>query len=311
MLTINCCGHRSPTSALVIVAFGCVLGCASINLEPSARAEDEPAAAISEEPVAAMETTAPVQETVQDPEAEADTDATPEKVAPVVEEQADIVLRQMAEYLGTARAYTFHAEITTEDVILSNIKIQTTASLDIGLRRPNGLYAEYAGDISQRRLWFDGEHFTLLDGVHNVYGELEVPTSLEKTLKELRDKYDSRIPMSFLVINNAYTEIIEKVKFGFYIGLRNVQGTRCHHLAFVTDDVHFQIWVEDGAQFVPRKLVVTYRNEPEAPQYTAFISDWDFAPRLSKYLFVPKIPADAVKIDFLEIRELPTGEVND
>ena len=117
--------------------------------------------------------------------------------------------------------------------------------------------------------------------------------------------------MSFLVINNPYTEIMEYVKFGFYIGLRNVEGTRCHHLAYVTENVHFQIWIEDGAQFVPRKLVVTYRNEPEAPQYTAIFSDWDFAPRLAKYLFVPKIPADAVKIDFLEIRELPSGELND
>ena len=55
---------------------------------------------------------------------------------------------------------------------------------------------------------------------------------------------------------------------------------------------------------MPRKLVVTYRNEPEAPQYTAIFSNWDFEPRLAKYLFIPKIPADAVKIDFLELQAL-------
>ncbi len=289
------------TPALARVLFGCALVFASIMLGNAACDASDPAVVNEEAPIQTQDRNAPAPESA---EQEA---VSEEPMEPVVDPEADAVLKAMAEYLGTARTFSFHAEVTTEDVILTNIKIQTTASLDIGLRRPNGLYAEYSGDVSQRRTWFDGENFTLLDGVHNVYGVIPVPTSLDKTLKELRDKYGAKIPMSFLVINNPYTEIMEYVKYGFYIGLRNVEGTRCHHLAYVTENVHFQLWVEDGAQFVPRKLVVTYRNEPEAPQYTAIFSDWDFSPRLAKYLFIPKIPADAVKIDFLELQALKSA----
>lgn len=305
-MNTNMLSHeRGAKPALSQIVFGCALVCTSIMLGNIACAASDPALANEESPIQTQDRNAPAPESA---ETEA---ASEERAEPVVDPEADAVLKAMAEYLGTARTFSFHAEVTTEDVILTNIKIQTTASLDIGLRRPNGLYAEYSGDVIQRRTWFDGENFTLLDGVHNVYGVIPVPTSLDKTLKELRDKYGAKIPMSFLVISNPYTEIMEYVKFGFYIGLRNVEGTRCHHLAYVTENVHFQLWVEDGAQFVPRKLVVTYRNEPEAPQYTAIFSDWDFSPRLAKYLFVPKIPADAVKIEFLELQALKsTGAID-
>ena len=223
-------------------------------------------AAISEEPVTVMERTAPVQDAEAMPVTATST--------PVIEEEADTILRAMAEYLGTARTFSFHAEVTNEDVILTNIKVHTSASVDVGLRRPNGLYVEYAGDVSERRIWFDGETLTILDAVHNVYGQVPVPSGLDRTLKELGEKYGAQIPLSIFVTNHPYAEMMEEVEFGFYLGLRHVNGIRCHHMVFVSEHADWQIWIEDGAQYVPRKLVITYKNEPEAPQFTAVFSDW-------------------------------------
>ena len=51
-------------------------------------------------------------------------------------------------------------------------------------------------------------------------------------------------------------------------------GKRCHHLAFAQEHVDWQVWIEDGAQPLVRKFVITYKDEPGAPQYTAIFFDW-------------------------------------
>jgi hypothetical protein len=209
----------------------------------------------------------------------------------------------MSDYLGTAQTFIFHAEVTTEEVVLTNLKVQTTASVAVGLRRPNGLYSETSGDVVQRRVWFDGETFTALDGIHNVYGQLPVDISLDKTMRDLRLKYGAQIPLSFFLFNNPYKEMMTNAKYGFYIGVRKVQGVRCHHLLYVSDTVNVQFWIEAGAKYVPRKLVINYKNEHMAPEFTAVFTEWDFNPRLSTHLFKAKLPPDAVEIEFAELKK--------
>ena len=99
-----------------------------------------------------------------------------------------------------------------------------------------------------------------------------------------------------------------QVKSGFYEGLHMVNGIKCHHLSFTQDNVDWQIWIEDGPQAVPLKVVISYKNLDGCPQYSATLSDWDFNVRLPDLVFTFEAPAGAEQIEFLE--EAPDqGEV--
>ena len=63
--------------------------------------------------------------------------------------------------------------------------------------------------------------------------------------------------------------MIENVQSGYLVGARPVNGTACHHLAFSQEAIDWQIWIEDGPMPLPRRLVLTYKDEPGAPQYRA------------------------------------------
>jgi hypothetical protein len=89
------------------------------------------------------------------------------------------------------------------------------------------------------------------------------------------------------------------VLFGFEVGATPIEGVRCRHLAFVERDIDWQIWIEEGTQWVPRKIVITYKTIPGAPQFSAVLSDWDFATRPPDALFTPQLPAEAARISFL------------
>ncbi len=77
-----------------------------------------------------------------------------------------------------------------------------------------------------------------------------------------------------------------------------MNGTSCRTFAFVEKDIDWQIWIKDGPQLVPCKLVITYKTQPAQPQFSAVFTDWDFAPRIAEPVFTPDLPPGTEKIPF-------------
>jgi hypothetical protein len=80
-----------------------------------------------------------------------------------------------------------------------------------------------------------------------------------------------------------------------------VNGRTCRALAFVEKDNDWQIWIENGPQSTPCKLVITYKNQPSQPQFRAVFSDWDFAPRIDQVVFTPELPPGTERIPFATV----------
>ncbi len=77
-----------------------------------------------------------------------------------------------------------------------------------------------------------------------------------------------------------------------------MNGRSCRALALVEKDIDWQIWIDDGPQLIPCKLVITYKTQPAQPQFSAVFTDWDFAPRIAAPVFSPELPAGTQKIPF-------------
>ncbi len=231
-----------------------------------------------------------------------------EQEAPIVESRARTILQAMGEYLKTAKAFTFHAEITHEEVLGSGLKLQYSASNNIMVRRPNRIRADYWGDLRKNSFWYDGKSVTLLHTDKNLYATFSAPKDIDAAADFAMEKYGLSIPVADLVYSDPYAVLIENVRSGFYEGLHMVNGVRCHHLAFTQENIDWQIWIEDGPQAVPRKVVITHKDLPGGPQYIAVLSDWDFSVRLPDILFTFEAPDDAEQIEFLEVQEEENSE---
>lgn len=225
--------------------------------------------------------------------------AKPAARPPIVDPRADQVLRAMGDYLAEGREFSVRADILFDDVLPTGQKLQRGAHEDVAVRRPNRLYVEYAGDLGASQLWYDGKQLTMYDLHDNVYAATPMPGKIDAALDRLIETHGFTPPLSDLVRSDPYRRLRERVQFGIYVGLTDVGGTRCHHLAFVDKEIDWQIWVEDGTQFVPRKVVITYLSQPGSPQFQAVFSHWKFHQRLADALFVPALPGDAMKVDFV------------
>jgi hypothetical protein len=135
--------------------------------------------------------------------------------------------------------------------------------------------------------------------VGNLFGTVPVPDTIDKLLDAASDKFGIIFPLEDLLVNDPYASAMEGIKGGAYFGEVNVLGTPCRHIAFSTDTVDWQLWIQDGPNPLPRKLVITYKQEATAPQFTAIFSDWKLKSGLPDKTFVFTPPKGSAKIEIL------------
>jgi hypothetical protein len=218
---------------------------------------------------------------------------------PAVAEQADRLLRQMSDYIGSADQFTFHADISFDHMLPSGQKLQYSAIEDVALRRPGRLYVEWHGDLGDRKFWYDGKSITLYDPAAPFYTAEAAPPDIDSMLDSLVPRLDFAPPLADFLYHDPYQSTRRKVQYGIYLGINDVNGRSCHTLAFVEQDIDWQIWIDTGPQLTPCKLVITYKTQPGQPQFTAIFTDWNFAPRIAEPVFTPDQPLGTEKIPFL------------
>ena len=202
----------------------------------------------------------------------------------------------MSEALRAAPAFTVHAEIVYDDVATSGRKLQFAAALDAALRRPDGLVLAYTGDIGGKQLWYDGKAFTLLD-VRATFVTEPAPPTTTALLAKLATEQGLTFPLADLVADDPYAWLTARARSGIVVGPGDVNGITCHHLAFVQNDLEWQIWIDAGGRPLPRKLVIYYANTPGVPQYSAVLSDWKFPKTLPAARFAAELPKDAHRVE--------------
>jgi hypothetical protein len=221
--------------------------------------------------------------------------------APMVAEGADRLLKQMGAYLGSAEHFTFHANLTFDHVLPSGQKIQFSATEDIALQRPNGLYITWSGDLGDRQFWYDGKTVTIYDPNTAFFGTDAAPTEIDGMLDKVTMQLKFTPPLSDFLYSDPYKSVRGSIQYGFSVGETEINGRTCRGLAFVEKQVDWQIWIDTGPQPVPCKLVITYKNNPSLPQFSAVFSDWDFVPRIAARTFTPDLPPGAQGIPFEKV----------
>lgn len=214
-----------------------------------------------------------------------------------IEPRVDKLLRDMGNYLKGANEFSFRTEVNYDRVLEGGQKILYGREAEVAMRRPNRLHVLVNGDLEDERIWYDGETFVLMNLWDLSYVRVKVPPKLDDALDFLALEYGIASPVADVLYEDPYTILIENVVTGTYIGQPIVRGVPTHHLAFTQDNIDWQLWIEDGPHPVPRKAVITYKNVTSSPQFTVWLSDWNFVPRLADSLFEFLPPDGAREIE--------------
>ena len=205
--------------------------------------------------------------------------------------------------LSAAKELSYHAEITFDSVLPSLVKLQYSAALDAALERPSRLAISYQSDLGAKHIWYNGKTLTILDPPHMAYASIAVPDSIDAMLAQIANEKNLSIPLKGVDVSNPCAAVYKEVLRSKYVGLNDAAGVDCDHLAFIQEDVDWQLWIDHKGKPLPRKIVITYKKLPTQPQWEAVFSDWRFNQQLPASFFQPRIPKGAIKTDFIESKE--------
>jgi len=224
------------------------------------------------------------------------------KKGPVIEPRARQVLQQTGDFMKSAQSFTFALETIREVVMETGQRIQYSSMHEIAVRKPDGVKVISDGDLGDHTLWYDGSSITVHNADRNIYSREKVPSTIDAAFDHMKKEKGITLPMVSLLYSDPVKLLKEKVSSGFYVGLNQVRGVPCHHLAFSSEDVDSQVWIAAGLSPVILKVVLTYKEQKGTPQFTAYLSDWDLSPFLPDSLFKSVLPKNALLSDFDKLR---------
>lgn len=217
------------------------------------------------------------------------------------------LLLDMTSYLRFAQSFSFTAEITRDDVLSTGQKVEKGAIAKFKIHRPNKLQAIYDGYRRDVNFYYDGTNFTMVEPEKNIYGVIPVNSDLNTLFSTIKDDYGFSVPMGDLISTDIYRRIVEQIESSRNLGLVKVGDVSCYHLIFSLESTDLQLWVAEGKQPLPCKFVITYKEETNAPQYSAILKDWNFSEiKPDDSSFTVQIPPNSVKVDFI-----PNSKIKD
>ena len=216
------------------------------------------------------------------------------------------ILQKMCDFLKSQQQFTYKAEIADDQVYYGDKKLQYEIDTETFVRRPDRLRVNAEGDLVDKQFYFDGKTITLYDKDHNVYGAFEVPADIENALEKAHKEFGVHVALTDLASPTLWKLASKRIKHSLYVGQLKIRGVLCHHLSFDGDNVQFQVWIDAGTEPLPRKVVLTHKNLPGSPQWTVYLSDWNFSPQLNDNLFAFTPPAGAEKIKFIPVQASQT-----
>jgi hypothetical protein len=209
------------------------------------------------------------------------------------------VLMRMAGYLATLPAWRVTVHTAYDAVQPDGFKVEWNDIRQVTLRRPDGLRVESRRSDGARSLvLFDGKTITSFDESARVYAQTSHPGTVDDAVVYFVHDLGMRLPLALMLLDRMPAELQQRVRAVEYVEKTYTLGTPADHIAAKTDTVDFQVWIAQGDQPLPIRVVLTYKNTPGQPQFRAQFSDWNLDIQPSDTLFAFMPPAGAKQIPF-------------
>lgn len=213
--------------------------------------------------------------------------------------EAERLLKASTDFLARQQRFSIDTRNSLEVVLKSGQKIEFNHRAKQSIQRPNKLRAQRTGDLVEQLFVYDGKSLTVYDQSKKAYATVGVPDTIEGMFDFARKSLDIVAPAADLIDKNAYQVLTESVTQSLVVGKAVIEGVRCDHLAFRAPLVDWQIWIQEGPQPLPRKMVITTRDMVSAPQFSVTVTKWNLNPTFGAQTFAFAAPAGAVKVDLL------------
>jgi hypothetical protein len=223
---------------------------------------------------------------------------------PVLSEDAAKTMARMTDFISAAPSFSLLSEIGYEVMQDNGQVLEFGSLLTLAIQRPSraiGRFDSRNGDSSTTVL--DGEGISIsavsgsMEKLH-VYDTTRQPGDIDSSLEFLAKEMGVPRQLRDFFSRDLTASLGSAVQSGYYVGESVISGVLCDHLALRGEKEDVQVWIAQGDEPVPRRIVITYRQLEGQPQFWAQFTEWNFSPELSDTAFTFSPPEGAKRISF-------------
>jgi hypothetical protein len=210
----------------------------------------------------------------------------------------DSALREMGAALKSMQAFSFSIDISVDEILPDGEKVESNRRSVITVVRPDRFKGTTtSGPELDKQFLFDGMQLSIIDRVAKVYSVTDMPGTIDEMLDQLYEKYGISVPTADFLYSDVYQVLTADAQSGRYIGKCLIRGQLCHHLAVRLENVDYQIWITVQDKPMPRRMVLTYKDAEESPQFRIDFDGWKAldAPAMSEFKL--DIPSSYSKVE--------------
>lgn len=147
----------------------------------------------------------------------------------------DALLKSMSTRLASAKQYRFTVSNTIPKEVAEALQQQPKNDVEVVVSRPSKLDAKIRqkGNVS-REMIYDGNTFTVVDGINNFYSKAAHRGSLDTAVTQMTKVYGFRPPLAEFLLSDPYRDIKQHSNEITYLGKGTVRESggvvQCHRI---------------------------------------------------------------------------------
>ncbi len=227
-----------------------------------------------------------------------DTPATIE--APAFSGKASEILTRSTDFIAAAPAFALVGNGGNEVLQQDGQLLEFGAHFTITIQRPSQANLRIdSRDGTSATLILDGDALSVFSVIENIfyYDTTHQPGDINESLDFLAMELGVPRQLRFF-LSKDLTASLSRVKSGYYVGESIIDGVMCDHLALRNEKLDAQVWIAQGNEPVPRRIVITHKELQGQPRVWVQFNEWDFSPEFSERIFTLSPPDDAERFRF-------------
>jgi hypothetical protein len=222
--------------------------------------------------------------------------------SPGIDPQSEQLLQQLGATMQQAKAVRVSEHAVWDELQNTGQTVQLSRRATLVAAHPDQLFVTAKGDDgTDWAAWYDGRVLTLLDRVNNEYATEEFRGTNMAMLGHMHDKYGMDFPMGDFMTERLYESTRSNIQEAFYLGKATVAGREARHLLCKQEQLDWQLWVTPGEKPLPLKLVITFKQKPGQPGFTANFDRWELDPVVPDDVFKFTAPSGAKKVEVADL----------
>ena len=207
------------------------------------------------------------------------------------------LIDKMGEVLGDMEACSFLLSTVHDEENETGMLERSFDSHRIYMRGPDRFTVRSQGNKGTRGYWYNGAFLTWYSFDENNFVTIPAPATSLSTIDSVNATFGLQFPGADILYPSFGDDILEAFSNIRYAGIKSIGDAECFHIIAENDTHNFQLWIENGAFYLPRKyLILRKGSSPEIFEGT--FESWDTGAQLPDgiFEFTPPKNADLISI---------------